>query len=480
MSSSNLEAVLSQIDKNEKQFIERLRKAVAIPSVSGDPSYRKDVFRMAEFLIKELEALGATVETRNPGKQDWQNTGLILDIPPVVLATLGNDPNKKTVLLYNHFDVQPALIEDGWNTDPFTLVENEKDQLVGRGTTDDKGPLLGWLNIIETHQQLGLELPVNLKFCLEGMEESGSEGLEKIIFDEADQYFKNVDCVCISDNYWLGTTCPAVTYGLRGCCYYHLTIEGPAADLHSGVFGGTIHEPMTDLVLLLAKLVDTNGKILIPGIYDKVLPLTEKEQKAYDGLSFKMQDLHDAVGNTINIHSTPEATLQHRWRYPSLSIHGIEKAFHQPGDKTVIPAKAIGKFSIRTVPDMQNDEITKLVKEYVLKQFDLLNSKNQCKIELTHAGDHWLSSPDHWNYVAAINAIKKVYNVQPDLTREGCSIPITLTFTNALKKNVLLLPLGRGDDGAHSINEKLDKSNYIKGTKVLGSYLYQVAEAKIE
>ncbi|KAL0074362.1 hypothetical protein J3Q64DRAFT_1825704 [Phycomyces blakesleeanus] len=476
--SSPVDTFIEYAEKNQEAYIDRLRKAVAIPSVSGDPAYRKEVFRMGEFLIDELKALGASVETRDPGVQDFHGTPLPL--PPIVLATIGTDPAKKTVLVYGHYDVQPALKEDGWNTDPFELVEDEKHRLIGRGSSDDKGPVLGWINVVEAHKELGLELPVNLKFCLEGMEESGSEGLDDIIFNEADKYFKDVDVVSISDNYWLGTTKPCVTYGLRGVSYFHLTVKGPKADLHSGVFGATIHEPMTDLFAVMSKLVTPKGKILIPGIYDNVLAVSAEEEKTYDDLSFTMQELHDAVGNEINIHDSVKDTLQHRWRFPSLSLHGVEGAFYNPGDKTVIPARVVGKFSIRTVPDMEPKQITELVEKYVNEEFAKLGSKNTMSISCTHAGNHWVASPNHWNYVAASNAVEKVFGVKPDLTREGGSIPVTLSFQDALKKNVLLLPMGRGDDGAHSTNEKLDRSNYVSGIKLLGTYLYEVAEAKPE
>ncbi|KAI8060985.1 hypothetical protein BC940DRAFT_310848 [Gongronella butleri] len=469
---------MDYVEEHQRDFIERLRKAVAIPSVSADPNHRPDVFRMGEFLINELKELGASVETRNPGTQDFHGQ-MTLDLPPVVLATVGNDPAKKTILVYGHYDVQPALLEDGWATDPFKLVEDDKDRLVGRGSSDDKGPVLGWINVVEAHKKLGLELPVNLKFCLEGMEESGSEGLEPIIEDEADKYFKDVDAVCISDNYWLGTTKPCLTYGLRGVSYFHLTVKGPAADLHSGVFGGTIHEPMTDLFALMSKLVQPDGKILVPGIYDQVRPVTEEEEATYKTLDFAMSDLHGAVGNETNIHDDVKSVLQHRWRFPSLSLHGVEGAFYNAGDKTVVPAKVVGKFSIRTVPDMEPKKITELVVKYVTDEFNKLGSKNEMKIVCSHDGNHWLSSPNHPNYVAASKAVETVYKVKPDMTREGGSIPVTLCFQDALKKNVLLLPMGRGDDGAHSINEKLDRSNYIEGTKLLGVYLHEVANVDL-
>ncbi|KAI8089204.1 uncharacterized protein BX664DRAFT_332416 [Halteromyces radiatus] len=469
---------MDYVEKHQNDFVERLRKAVAIPSVSGDPNHRPDVFRMGEFLVNELKALGASVETRDLGKQDFHGTQT-LDLPPIVLATIGNDPTKKTILVYGHYDVQPALKEDGWATDPFVLVEDDKQRLIGRGSSDDKGPVLGWINVVEAHKNLGLELPVNIKFCLEGMEESGSEGLDELIYQEADKYFKDVDAVTISDNYWLGTTKPCLTYGLRGVSYFHLTIKGPAADLHSGVFGGTIHEPMSDLFAVMSKLVSPNGKILVPGVYDQVRAMTAEEEATYESLDFSLDDLHGAVGNKTNIHSDVKSVLQHRWRYPSLSLHGIEGAFYNPGDKTVIPSKVIGKFSIRSVPDMDPKKLTELVEKYVTDEFNKLGSKNTMIIKCSHDGNHWLASPNHPNYVAAAKAVETVYKVKPDLTREGGSIPVTLSFQDALKKNVLLLPMGRGDDGAHSINEKLDRSNYIQGTKLLGVYLHEVAKVEL-
>ncbi|KAJ1527360.1 hypothetical protein HK096_010644, partial [Nowakowskiella sp. JEL0078] len=170
--------------ENQQHYINRLAEAVAIPSVSGDASYRPDVIRMSTWLATELKRLGVSYELRFPGKQHLE--GKEIDLPPIVLGTYGQDPKKKTVLVYGHYDVQPALLSDGWTSDPFTLVEDDKGRMFGRGSTDDKGPILGWLWVIEIHQKLGIEFPVNLKICFEGMEESGSEGLDDIIIAEAD------------------------------------------------------------------------------------------------------------------------------------------------------------------------------------------------------------------------------------------------------------------------------------------------------
>ncbi|KAI9007093.1 hypothetical protein BC832DRAFT_428417 [Gaertneriomyces semiglobifer] len=472
---SAFDKLYKYVDENQEYFISKLAEVVAIPSVSGEAARRPDVVRMGKWLVSELQRLGATVSEHHPGKQTLE--GQELDLPPIVLGAYGSDPAKKTVLVYGHYDVQPAFKEDGWNTDPWTLTEDAEGRLLGRGSTDDKAPVISWLWVIEAHQKLGIEMPVNIKMVFEGMEESGSEGLDEYINKEAKDgtFFKDVDCVCISDNYWLSTTKPCLTYGLRGISYFFIEISGPGKDLHSGVFGGQVHEPMTDLFALMSKLVTPNGKILVPGLYDTVAPVTAEEEKLYDTLDFKLNDIHVAMDSQVTIHSTEKEALMSRWRYPSLSLHGIEGAFSSPGSKTVIPAKVIGKFSIRTVPNMEPEEITQLVVRYLNDEFAKLGSKNTMKVECGHAGKAWVADTNHWNFVAASKAIQRVFGVTPDYTREGGSIPVTLTFQDALQKNVMLLPMGRSDDGAHSVNESMMRFNYIEGIKLLGTYLHEVS-----
>lgn len=468
----NFEALFKKIDELKPAFIKRLADAVAIPSVSADEAHRPQVVKMGEWLAEELKQLGATdVELKELGPQP--HTGWPL--PPIVVGRWGTDPAKKTVLLYGHYDVQPALKEDGWSTEPFELTQ-KGEILYGRGATDDKGPVMGWLNVLQAHKELGLEIPVNLVFCFEGMEESGSEGLDGLIEQEADKYFKGIDAVCISDNYWLGTKHPVVTYGVRGVSYYEITVKGPAADLHSGLFGGLVHEPMVDLSYLFSKLVTPKGEILIPGIKELVAPLTKEEDALYDAIHFDIPGLEDNIGSKTIIQDNIKDALQARWRYPSLSLHGVEGAFYEKGAKTVIPATVKGKFSIRTVPNIEPAKLDELVIKYVEDQFKTLGSKNVATCELVHAGDYWVSDPSNWSYRAAAKATKAVWGVDPDFTREGGSIPITLSFQNLLKTSVVLLPMGRGDDGAHSTNEKLDVPNYIEGTKTLGAYLHYLSE----
>lgn len=459
------------ISDNEYDFISRLARAVAIPSVSGDPGSREEVVKMGVWLSEQLKELGATdVELKPLG---YENEGL--ELPPVVVGRVGTDPKKKTVLVYGHYDVQPAQAQDGWHSKPFKLTVHG-DKLIGRGSSDDKGPVCGWLNVLEAHRAVGVEIPVNIVFCFEGMEESGSVNLDELIEKEADGYFKGVDAVCISDNYWLGTKYPVVTYGVRGVSYYEVTVEGPKADLHSGLFGGIVYEPLTDLTHVLASLVSPQGEIKIKGLADMVAPLEPREDKLYDTLHFSLEELEENVGSKTVIQDNVKSAMQARWRYPSLSLHGIEGAFSEAGAKTVIPHKVKGKFSIRTVPNIEPRKLDEIVFSHVEEAFAKLGSKNKVSTALVHDGDYWLSDPHGWSYTAAAKATKEVYGVEPDFTREGGSIPITLSFQNRLKTSVVLLPMGRGDDGAHSTNEKLNISNFIEGTKLLTAYLHYLAE----
>ncbi|QIW95662.1 hypothetical protein AMS68_001180 [Peltaster fructicola] len=472
-----LDAFFKSVDTEADHYIDRLAQAVAIPSISAEEERREDVIKMGHWLKGQLEQLGAHMEARDLGKQPHKEH---LQLPPAIIGRYPakKDDSKRTILVYGHYDVQPANLSDGWATEPFKLSVDNKGRMYGRGSTDDKGPVLGWVNVIESHQKSGVDFPVNLLMCFEGMEEYGSEGLDDFIIAECKpgKFFADADAVCISDNYWLGTEKPCLTYGLRGCSYYSIEIHGPGQDLHSGVFGGTAQEPMTDLVRVMSSLVDTNGTILIDGIKDLVAPVTEEEKSLYKDIAFTMDNLYESLGSKTGIFPDKERTLMGRWRYPSLSLHGVEGAFSAPGAKTVIPAKVTGKFSIRTVPDMEPDDVDKLVFAHCNKFFETLQSKNTMRVFLQHTGKWWVASPKHWNFTAAAKAVEKVWGVKPDLTREGGSIPVTLTFEQATGKNVLLLPMGSSTDAAHSINEKLDRRNYIEGIKLLGAYLHYVAE----
>ncbi|KAJ7390427.1 Metallopeptidase M20 [Desmophyllum pertusum] len=471
--SPKLEAIFKYVDNHQEVYVKRLSDAVAIQSVSAwtDPPYRDEIVKMINQVKDEVIRLGGEVELAELGPQH----GVDIQLPPVLLGILGKDPAKKTLCIYGHLDVQPAKKDDGWDTEPFVLTEID-GKLFGRGSTDDKGPVLAWLNAIEAYQETGNELPINLRFVFEGMEESGSEGLDDLIFARKDTFFEPVDYVCISDNYWLGKKKPCITYGLRGICYFFAEVACAAKDLHSGVFGGTVHEAMSDLIYLLNNLVDLKGNIIIPEINADVAPLTDDERATYTDIDFDKEEYRTDIGHNRLIHDSKEEVLMHRWRYPSLSIHGIEGAFYEPGSKTVIPRKVIGKFSVRLVPDMTPDKVEKQVCKYLTKLHEKRGSPNTLKVTMGHGGRPWVSDYSHGNYQAARNALKTVFKTEPDMTREGGSIPVTLTLQEATGKNVMLLPLGACDDGAHSQNEKFDRTNYIEGTKVLAAYMDEVAK----
>ncbi|NWJ00881.1 CNDP2 dipeptidase, partial [Crypturellus undulatus] len=466
---SALETLFKYIDDHQDLYVERLAQWVAIQSVSAWPEKRAEIRHMMEVAAKDIERLGGTTQLVDLGQQQLPD-GSEIPLPPILLGKLGSDPCKKTVCVYGHLDVQPAALEDGWDSEPFTLVERD-GKLYGRGSTDDKGPVLAWLNVLEAYQKTNQEIPVNLKFCLEGMEESGSEGLDELIFAQRDTFFKDVDYICISDNYWLGKNKPCITYGLRGICYYFIEaikmnlnlcihfnqVECSDKDLHSGVYGGSVHEAMTDLIALMGSLVDKKGKILIPGVNEAVASLNNEELALYDKIDFDMEEYTKDIGVMKLLHDTKKDILMHRWRYPSLSLHGIEGAFSGSGVKTVIPRKVIGKFSIRLVPNMIPEEVTKHVEDYVSKKFAELQSPNKFRVYLSHGGKPWVSDFNHPHYMAGRRAMKTVFGVEPDLTREGGSIPVTITFQEATGKNVMLLPVGAADDGAHSQNEKLNR-----------------------
>ncbi|XP_002164672.1 cytosolic non-specific dipeptidase isoform X1 [Hydra vulgaris] len=467
------------VDQNQDSYVKALKKWVEVESVSAWPHRRKETIDMVIMVGKELESLGANIEMcDNPLVEQKTADGKSIPLPPILLGSLGSDPSKKTVCIYGHLDVQPALKADGWDTEPFEMTEID-GKLYGRGSTDDKGPVLGWLKVIEAFHTLNIKLPVNLKFCLEGMEESGSEGLDELIELKKDTFFKDVDYVCISDNYWLGKKTPCITYGLRGITYFFLEVTCAKQDLHSGVFGGTVHEAMIDLCHLLSKLVDNKGKILIPGVNELVKPITEEEHKLYDDIDFDPVDYANDIGTDRLIHhgeNVKHLTLQHRWRYPSLSIHGVQGSFDGAGCKTVIPKKVIGKFSIRLVPDQTPEKIADLVKAYCEKIHKESQSPNKLTVTMAHGGMPWLSDYKHPHYSAGINSMKRVFNITPDLTREGGSIPVTLSMQKATGKSVILLPIGSCDDGAHSQNEKIDRSNLINGIKVMGAYLDEISK----
>jgi len=489
-SKSQQTAFFTYVDEHKDVYIERLKEAVSIPSVSADRARRQDCFKMVEKYRAMMEGMGITTELRDLGIQER----LGIPLPPVIVGRYGEyDPTKRTICAYSHLDVQPAQKSDGWHTEPFALTEvpatAEDDaakgyggllsggQLYGRGTTDDKGPALSWLAVLEAYEALEFSIPVNLCFLIECMEESGSEGLDEVVKKEfaPGGFFSNVEAICISDNYWLGTKKPCVQYGLRGIVYFYCEVSGPARDLHSGKFGGVVHEPMSDLFQVMASLTGPKGEILIPGVMEAVAPLTDAESKLYDEIEFDLDSLKGVAGTHDLLHpESSKLAMMHMWRYPSLSLHGIEGAHSGQGAKTVIPAKVIGKFSIRLVAHQDPVKVAELVVAHCQQTFAKLGSPNALKVTATQGAKAFTGDPSDENYQAAFRANEAVYGVKPDFVRSGGSIPVTLTMQDT-GRSVVLFPIGRADDGAHGPNEKYDVNQFLGGIKLLGTYLEEFA-----
>lgn len=470
----SLEKVFSDIDASYEHYKAVLAEAVTIQSVSADVSRRPETVKMVHWTKARLEKLGVHCTLEDVGKQTVD--GKEVPLPPVLFGQLGDDKKKKTVLVYGHLDVQPAAKEDGWNTEPFVLTEKD-GKLFGRGSSDDKGPVLSWMHAIEMLQKHKMHIPVNVKFCFEAMEESGSLGLAELLTRNKDKFLAGVDFTCISDSYWLGKKKPCLTHGLRGICPFHVEVTGIQQDLHSGIYGGIVYEPMADLVWVLSQLTSLENRIVIPGIYDDVAPMTKEEHEVYEKIDFCAKELRDSIGAKQLPTEDKKALLIRRWREPCLSIHGIEGAYAGVGDKTIIPCKVTGKFSIRIVPNMTPEKVNKTVIDYLNELWKKRGSPNTFRVHAGHSSMAWMADTHGANFQAGARAMKAVHGIDPDYIREGCSIPITLTFQEVTGKSVLLLPLGASDDMAHSQNEKMNKVNYIQGVKTLLAYLLELGKA---
>jgi len=461
------------VDKNQKDYVSNLKDLVSMPSISCQDDCREQIQNCKQWYSEKAEKLGGTVKLV-PVRYGTDGNNDVLEI------TFGNDPEKKTVCAYGHLDVQPVEGMN-WATDPFVMSEAQ-EKMFGRGTSASKGPAVSWLWVVDAYQKLGRPLPVNLKIMMEGMKEVGSTGLEALVLEEAKPggFLSDVDYFCISANSWLGRRTPCVTYGLRGLCHFTAEVVMGSKDLHSGVFGGTVHEAMTDVAMLMTKLVDPNGKMLIPGIYDATDDVvTEAESAAYDKMDFDLDEYAEDLGLSSKdslVYKTKQDTLMHRWRYPCLSLHGIEGVFSDPGQKTVIPHRAVLKFSIRLVPGMEPAEVDAATQTYLQECFAALGSGNRLALAMTQGCKAWVEDFNTPHYDAAKNASKKVHGIEPDLTREGDTVPITVTIAEATGKSVCMLPIGASDDNTASANEKLNLSNYTNGIKTMGLYLEEVAK----
>ncbi|KAA8492964.1 Cytosolic non-specific dipeptidase [Porphyridium purpureum] len=471
-----MERALEMVDELAADFVHLLRDGVRIPSVSNEIERHDDVCAMGAFVAQLARDRGAdsVLVVDDLGKLENGNP-----IPPVVLAQWGSDPAKHTLCVYGHYDVMPAAVEDGWEhqADPFELVEKDMDGigtvLFGRGSTDDKGPLLGWFCALQAMQAAGMALPVNLKLVAEGREEAGSEGMDKLV--STHPFFKeNVDMFCISDNYWLGGF-PCITYGLRGFCGMNVTVTGPERNLHSGIFGGLVVDPYLQVIQLLQSLTDAQGDIVIPSVLEDVQEVTDEERELYEAIHFDPESWRRESGLPHIKGDSKVDVLMRRWRFPSLTIHGIEAS--SPMNATIIASSVSARFSVRLVPDMDPAVTFEKIKAHLEQHFASLPGKNRLDVSMTYGARAFVSDWHHYNFASAHAAVKDVYHVEPEMTREGGSIPVSLVFQNT-GRNVCLLPIGDFDGNAHGPNENISKKNFLQGIKLFVAYMHHLGKAQ--
>ncbi|MFX0185321.1 MAG: M20/M25/M40 family metallo-hydrolase [Candidatus Hodarchaeota archaeon] len=446
-----------------KEFLKQL---VAFESVSSDKGKVESSRKAAEFIKANLEKIGVQIQLIENAKEGNN---------PIIFGKLGEDPEKKSVLFYSHYDVQPAKIEDGWDSDPFTLIEKEDGYLYGRGVNDDKGPIAATFFAIKELLENKETLPVNIRILYEGEEESSSEGFEETVTKHKD-YFGKLDGIIVLDSSWFTDQRPSIDYGTRGIAYMAIEISGLSQDQHSGLVGGSIREPMTDLIYLFSKLLNLNGVVLIKGFYDKVKPVSEEEKLLYENLEFSLEEYKKSIGVDKVLAEDPIQTMMNMWRNPSLTIHGIQGAFSESGSKTVVPSRVIGKVSMRLVPDQESTEIEELFRNYVKKEFEKTDSPNKLKITTLGVGDWWYGNVKNNIYKAGTKAIKEYWKMDPDFTRSGGSIPIIPFMEKTLNAPAMILGVGQASDGAHSQNERLQLKNLIGGKEVIKLLLKNISK----
>ena len=372
------------------------------------------------------------------------------------------------MLVYGHYDVQPEDPIDLWDTAPFEpTVRNGR--IYARGASDDKGQFLIHVNAFEGHMQSG-GCPINVKFLLEGEEEIGSPNLEPFI--KTNKKKLACDAVVISDTAMFAKNQPSICHGLRGLAYLEITVRGTRRDLHSGVYGGSVANPAIVLTQMLASLKDKRGKIKIPGFYDDVRKLSRTERNSIDSLPFSDRKWSKSIGAPELFGEASYSTLERVWARPSLDINGIWGGFTGEGAKTVIPAEASAKISMRLVPDQKSRDIERKVIAHLKA---IAPPSVQVKVRNLHGGEPWLTSIEHPALQAAGRALKRGFGRKPVFTREGGSIPVVATFDKMLKVPSVMLGIGLTDDNLHAPNEKLDLDNFYKGIQTAAFLMEELA-----
>lgn len=445
------EYVESKRDPHLSELYEFLR----IPSVSAKSEHKADIERAAKWVADKLRAAGLEKVEIVPTQMH-----------PLVYGESLQAPGKPTVLFYGHYDVQPPEPLELWTSPAFEpTVRN--GNLYGRGTADDKGQVHIHLKALEAlHQSTG-KLPINIKVMIEGEEEVGSVSLWKFVTENKQRL--KADALVVSDTSMLARGVPSITYGLRGLNYYQIEIAGPAQDLHSGVFGGAVPNPITILCELFAKLHDKNFRVTIPGFYDDAAAVARAERKALNSLPWKEKEFRKTVGAPALCGEKGYSIVEQLWCRPTLELNGIWGGYTGEGAKTVIPSKAYAKFSTRLVPDQDPDKIAKLVEKHLRK---LLPKTVKMKFELLSTGKPWAAPFTHPFFEVAHQALEKGFGKRAVFIREGGSIPFVTQMYDTFKVPCILMGFGLPDENAHAPDEHIALENYFGGIKSI-AHFYQ-------
>jgi len=444
---------IQYIESHKDQFLQELLDLLRIPSVSADPKFSGDVRRAAEYLKARFEELGTKAEI-------CETAGY-----PIVYAEHIIDPALPTVLVYGHYDVQPADPYELWHSPPFEpVVKNEK--IYARGAADDKGQVYMHLKAYEALVKTK-NLPCNVKFMIEGEEEVGSQNLE--IFVRENKEKLKADVILISDTAIIDNNTPSITVGLRGLSYVEVEVTGPNRDLHSGTYGGAVGNPINTLCRMIASLHDDKGRVTIPGFYDKVEELSKEYREKMNQAPFDLETYKKNLDINAVWGEEGYTTLERVGIRPTLDVNGIWGGYTGEGAKTVLPSKAYAKISMRLVPHQNSQEITELFTKHFMS---LAPDHVKVKVTPHHGGEPAVIPTDSVGYRAAAKAMKQTWGKEPIPTREGGSIPIVALFQKELGLDSILMGFGLNEDAIHSPNESYGLFNYYRGIETI-SYFYQ-------
>ena len=455
-----MKEALAYIDAHRQQFQNDLFELLRIPSVSADPAFASDVRRAAEWVRQHLAALGLSAELIDTGGH------------PLVYAESPPVPGAPVALVYGHYDVQPPDPLDEWTAPPFEPTVRD-GKVFARGATDDKGQMLTHVKSVEAWLATIGKLPLQVKLLIEGEEEVGSAHLETFLKQNAKRLA--CDCVVVSDTSQFAPNVPAITYGLRGIAYFELKLVGPKQDLHSGVFGGGVANPANSLAKMLGALVDADGRVTIPGFYDDVAPLTDRERAEFASLPFDESQFKQQLGVEMLAGEAGYTTLERRWARPTLDINGLTSGYQGQGAKTVLPAKASAKLSCRLVPNQDPKKVAAGLRQ---RLEELLPAGIRMELVEHHGAPGVVMPLDSPYLQAAAAAIEAGFGRRPVFIREGGSIPIVNIFASVLKADVLLLGWGQNDDNPHSPNEKFSLEDYHRGARASAALWQELASIK--